>query len=614
MEPTTVDPDSGTSADLAARLRRVYVRTGFAAALWIVLSVACGYSLSKRFIRGEVAKAAEMAEESARETSGLVERLFHELAAIPQVLSSDKEMRELVGKYNALGNTFARLTQEQRRQRLLNDPQVLGVGKRLTELRGELGFDTLFVSTSSGMLFVGSDWDTDSSVPGLDISNRDYFKAAIAGRRGYMFAMARTTVPRPVFFFSSPIAEVTGVAGAVVTMQSSEAIGLLLAAGQQAVLIVDKQGMVVASSQREFYLRHVGPFANTKPDAGTLRTAYGQETLHVLDVARPARLYHNTEWTIDGRFYLVNQSGPERTYGYRLLVLTPTDWVAGVRRLHNIIGTLVLLVGSLLIALIGRRVANLARRDYEAEATAALNQKLRSVNETLTKVNAEKDRYLGIAAHDLRNPLSSMRALSEIMIETPLEADQQREFLDTIHRTSDEMLGLVNDLLDTSVIESGKLDLRRSEQDMAKLVQRRLRHLEPQARGKKIDLNVDLDCAGKASIDPARFGQVIDNLVSNAIKFSPAETTIHIALRSSGGTFSFSVQDQGPGIAEADRKLLFRSFQKLSARPTGGEKSTGLGLAIVKKIVDSHGGTIDVESPAEGGTRFLVTVPLTPTS
>jgi two-component system sensor histidine kinase/response regulator len=210
----------------------------------------------------------------------------------------------------------------------------------------------------------------------------------------------------------------------------------------------------------------------------------------------------------------------------------------------------------------------------------------------------------------LRNPLSSMRGLSQLMMEAPLEPEQQREFLETIHRTSDEMLGLVNDLLDVSVIESGKLTLRRSDQDMAQLIQRRVHHLEPHARNKKIGLRVDTDGEGRASIDPARFGQVIDNLVSNAIKFSPAGTTVQVALRASDGTFSFSVQDQGPGISEDERKLLFRSFQKLSARPTGGEKSTGLGLAIVKKIVDAHGGSIDVESAPGRGTRFTVTAPI----
>jgi len=99
---------------------------------------------------------------------------------------------------------------------------------------------------------------------------------------------------------------------------------------------------------------------------------------------------------------------------------------------------------------------------------------------------------------------------------------------------------------------------------------------------------------------------------TDAAHFSPAGTTVQVALRSGDGNLSFSVQDQGPGISEDERKLLFRSFQKLSARPTGGEKSTGLGLAIVKKIVDAHGGSIDVESAPGRGTRFTVTAPLAP--
>jgi signal transduction histidine kinase len=86
---------------------------------------------------------------------------------------------------------------------------------------------------------------------------------------------------------------------------------------------------------------------------------------------------------------------------------------------------------------------------------------------------------------------------------------------------------------------------------------------------------------------------------------------VRVALRSTNGSIAFSVQDQGPGIPEADRKLLFHSFRKLSARPTGGEKSTGLGLAIVKKIVDAHGGSIDVASAPGGGARFTVTTPST---
>jgi two-component system sensor histidine kinase/response regulator len=151
--------------------------------------------------------------------------------------------------------------------------------------------------------------------------------------------------------------------------------------------------------------------------------------------------------------------------------------------------------------------------------------------------------------------------------------------------------------------------LKRTDQDIVKMVQRRVRHLDPHARSKNIAVAVDTPDGQRASIDGARFNQVVDNLVGNAIKFSPPGTTVKVSLRSSDGNLLFSVQDQGPGISEEDRKLLFRSFQKLSARPTGGEKSTGLGLAIVKKIVDAHGGHITVDKAPGGGTVFTVTVP-----
>jgi signal transduction histidine kinase len=198
------------------------------------------------------------------------------------------------------------------------------------------------------------------------------------------------------------------------------------------------------------------------------------------------------------------------------------------------------------------------------------------------------------------------------MAENPMEPAEQKEFLETIHRTSDETLGLVNDLLDVAVIESGKLEVKRNDQDVAKLVGQRIKHLEPHARSKGIAIKLDVDGMRLASIDAPRFGQVVDNLVSNAVKFSPSGTTVTVALRADGDNFTFSVQDQGPGVPEEERKLLFRSFQKLSARPTGGEKSTGLGLAIVKKVVDAHGGRIEVESAPGHGTRFIVSVPFAP--
>ena len=243
------------------------------------------------------------------------------------------------------------------------------------------------------------------------------------------------------------------------------------------------------------------------------------------------------------------------------------------------------------------------------QLVAQRTTELEGANQRLTAANEDKNRYLGIAAHDLRNPLSSMRGLSQLMLEMPLEPAQKQEFLETIHRTSDELLTLVNDLLDVAQIESGTLDLRREDRDVGKLVEERLVHLGPTAVRKNIAIKFETQGALTANIDAARFSQVIDNLISNAVKFSPAGTNVHVSVDGAAASVRFTVQDEGPGITDADRENLFKNFQKLSARPTGGEKSTGLGLAIVHKIVDAHGGGIVVEHGAQSGAKFVVSIP-----
>ena len=248
------------------------------------------------------------------------------------------------------------------------------------------------------------------------------------------------------------------------------------------------------------------------------------------------------------------------------------------------------------------------------QLVAQRTTELEGANQRLTVANEEKNRYLGIAAHDLRNPLSSMRGLSQLMLEMPLEPAQKQEFLETIHRTSDELLTLVNDLLDVAQIESGTLDLRREHRDVGKLVNERLVHLGPTAVRKNIEIKFETQGAITANIDSARFSQVIDNLISNAIKFSPAGTNVYVFVDSALASVRFAVQDEGPGITDADRENLFKNFQKLSARPTAGEKSTGLGLAIAHKIVDSHGGSIIVERGAKGGAKFVVSIPTSSTT
>lgn len=252
---------------------------------------------------------------------------------------------------------------------------------------------------------------------------------------------------------------------------------------------------------------------------------------------------------------------------------------------------------------IGLILVRLEARDFHIEMAAEVEQRLKELNEL-------KDQHLGIAAHDLRNPLSSIRGMSQMLVEMELDENTQTSFLQSIYRVSDQMLTLVDNLLDVAVIESGKFDLKITEENISRLVGERIELMAKNAEKKEIRLIADLQEVADSLFDADRMRQVVDNLLSNAIKFSPSGTVVNVTCGQAGRILDITVTDQGPGIPSEDLDRLFDSFEKLSAQPTGGEKSTGLGLSIVKSIVDAHGGEIEVDSEVGRGTTFIVHLPV----
>jgi two-component system sensor histidine kinase/response regulator len=252
---------------------------------------------------------------------------------------------------------------------------------------------------------------------------------------------------------------------------------------------------------------------------------------------------------------------------------------------------------------IGLILVKLEARDFHLECAAEAEERLKELNQL-------KDKYLGIAAHDLRNPLSSIRGMSQMLVEMELDEDTQRSFLESIYKVSNQMLTLVNDLLDVSVIESGKFDLRRTEENLSELTRERAELVANSAEKKAIELATDLQAVPNSLFDADRMRQVVDNLLTNAIKFSSSGTTVDVVCRQTGDALEITVADQGPGIPSDEIDKLFGAFQKLSVQPTAGEKSTGLGLSIVKKIVDAHEGEIAVDSKVGRGTTFTVSIPI----
>jgi signal transduction histidine kinase len=231
----------------------------------------------------------------------------------------------------------------------------------------------------------------------------------------------------------------------------------------------------------------------------------------------------------------------------------------------------------------------------------------------LIELNELKNRFLGMAAHDLRNPLSTIKGYIELFLTDVLGelSSDQREVLNDMNQASDTMLGLINDLLDVTAIETGNLQLNRQPVKIDELFQNVQSSLRILANAKSIEVKLNLPISIPIIyIDQSRMKQVLTNLITNAIKYSFSHTVILLSVRVFDKEIWISVKDQGQGIPVNEMNRLFKDFSRTSVKPTAGEKSIGLGLAITRRIIEAHGGIIWVDSEIGKGSTFTFSIPI----
>ncbi len=242
------------------------------------------------------------------------------------------------------------------------------------------------------------------------------------------------------------------------------------------------------------------------------------------------------------------------------------------------------------------------------------NLEMQSINEHLQALHEEKNEFLGIAAHDLRNPLTSISLSAErgeVLLQS-YEKNQHKfpSLLRSIQTESQRMLNIINSLLDVHRMETLGLHVKPAELDAVTIVHNVAMSFENRAEEKDIVIATRVPSTTMPFIsDEFLLQEVLDNLVSNALKFSPSNTTVDISVLMNSEYITFAVKDEGPGLNEDDKAKLFQKYTRLSAKPTGGETSVGLGLSIVKRMVDSLHGTIWVESIEGDGAMFVVQLP-----
>ncbi len=250
-----------------------------------------------------------------------------------------------------------------------------------------------------------------------------------------------------------------------------------------------------------------------------------------------------------------------------------------------------------------------------AALLALANAELSAKADALAKLDAEKNALVGMAVHDLRTPLAVVLGYAELLAtmppDEPLHAHQ--DALELMVTTARQMSRILDDLLDWSAIESGTLRLSRHPVDPLTIAGDAVALAGLAAGRRGITLTLDGEPGlPRVQLDPDRFGQVLANLLGNALKYSEDGQQVHVHVRRRGDAVDFAVVDHGQGIPEAYLAHMFRPFETGGNRPARGERATGLGLAIVKRIAEAHGGSVTVESAAGQGTTFHVTVPAAP--
>jgi len=246
-------------------------------------------------------------------------------------------------------------------------------------------------------------------------------------------------------------------------------------------------------------------------------------------------------------------------------------------------------------------------------ASALENLNLYHNLEAANKLNEKKNQFLGMAAHDLRNPLSGIKMVTDMLMMSAKDRLQpdELELLSMAESLINTATRLVSDLLDIAKIEAGKLELDIMPTNISGVIRESLEMNHFLAESKQIALIFEADeTFPDMMIDPGKIQQVLTNLISNAVKYSYPGTTVNVRLsKADENKVMISVTDEGQGIPEDEITKMFQPFSRTSVQSTGGEESTGLGLVICKKIVEAHGGVIRVETKVGMGSTFYVSIP-----
>jgi signal transduction histidine kinase len=244
---------------------------------------------------------------------------------------------------------------------------------------------------------------------------------------------------------------------------------------------------------------------------------------------------------------------------------------------------------------------------------ARLFREIQEKSAQLEIANKHKSEFLANMSHELRTPLNAIIGFSEVLIDRMFGEvnEKQADYLKDIHESGKHLLSLINDILDLSKIEAGRMDLELSSFHLPSALSERHDLVRERAQRSGIELGLEVDPAlGEFSADERKVKQILLNLLSNAVKFTPQGGRVDVKAALNGRFVAIAVMDTGVGIASEDHAAVFEEFRQVGTDYTRKSEGTGLGLALTKRFVELHGGKISLESQPGKGSMFTFTLPV----